>query len=746
MVERTIDQVKFANYFQLLRGIFSQTLGMSVFDQYGVILWEAACPQSDATTKISTYANKHPINCHTLAGGISRHPLATGEILHLCGLPVEGEKAGVTIALLMAATEYSQTPLALSMNDVLNAISKSIRNEIELQAALAASESELNAMADELTERYEELNLVYEADNSTLQSLQSQESLRHLVNSCTEFLNVGMTALIIPDKNITIYDFNDDDPTQTTANLIDNLRSDCYYGLQTHKQTIVINSIQDSVKYKVFCEIPQKLIITPVQTGEEEVIGMLIIINNNWKADFSNSDRNLLRVMSKKVSKVIQTTYDDLTGLINKHSFEYNLKDALSQAHAQGFIHALLNIDLDRLGVINDISGHEAGDKLLRMVAQTVCKMVRSRDIVARLGGDEFGVLLESCPMETAEMVAKNISKEIANLSFEWQDEKYDAGVCIGVVPITPESESVAMILSSSEMARNTAKERGRSQIVIYEQNDIDLLRRRNEIKWVTRIQSALRDGRFQLHSQLIEDFKAENDTHYEILLRMIDDKGKLVFPGQFIPAAEHYHLMPELDRWVIKTAIDYLLANINDQQSPPCKVAINLSGQSLCEEGFQEYLCHHVHRLGKHCRILCFEITESAAIANLQQAGELISTLKNEGCSFSLDDFGTGLSSFAYLQTLDVDFLKIDGSFVSKMVDDPVAKTMVSAINQVGQAMGLRTIAEYVENDAIIAQLKQIGVDYGQGFALAKPKPFQRQLQDLTDRSQAAVSCGGSK
>jgi diguanylate cyclase (GGDEF)-like protein len=721
-------------------------LGMSVFDHDGTILWEASCHESDFALQIGSAAREYLAKSNTDAENVSTLSLASGEILYLNGLWKEDEKTGINIAVLMEETSHSDAQHESLTHEILTSITKGILNEIMLQAALVASENELNAMASELTERYEELNLVYEAENSTLKSLQSQESLRYLISNCTDFLNVGMTALVIPDKNINIYDFNENESIQNPANLIKHLRSDHYCELRSHRQTIVINTIHDAIKFKVFSDVPQKLIITPVQTDDGDVIGMLIITNNNWKADFTNSDKNLLHVMSKKVTKVIHATYDDLTGLINKHSFEYNLKNALTQSQAQGFDHALLNIDLDRLSVINDISGLEAGNELLRTVAQTVCNLVRSRDVVARMGGDEIGVLLESCPMDTAAMVAKNISHEISKLSFQWQHQKYDISVCIGVVPITTESESVAMVLGSSEMARNAAKERGVSQIVVYAQNDIDLLRRRDEIKWVTRIQSAIRDDRFRLHSQLIEGFKKENDDHYELLLRMIDDDGEIVFPGQFIPAAEHFHLMPEIDRWVIKTTIDSLLSTIAYQQPPPCRVTINLSGQSLCEEGFMDYLFQHVHRLGEFCHFLGFEITESAAIANLKQASELIDALKKEGCSFALDDFGTGLSSFAYLQALDVDFLKIDGSFVRNIVDDPVAKTMVSAINQVGQAMGLRTIAEYAESDRIITQLKQIGVDYGQGYGLGKPMPFEQLLHDLTSGSKTAVGCGGGK
>jgi diguanylate cyclase (GGDEF)-like protein len=715
---------------------------MSILDQEGVTLWKEENRESDDESKISSYLVNRSINFEFIESNVSSHYFDSGETLYLRGLFSTAEHPNAIIALLMGPCVDSQSPNELFICDIIDTIAKSLQTEMELKAALADSESELNAMAAELTERYEELNLVYEADNSVLRGLQSQESLRQLVNNCTEYLNVGMTALSIPDKNITIYDFNDSDHIQHPTSLVGNIMSDCYSALMAHKQTIVINTIQTSLKHNILCEIPQKMIITPILTGEEEVNGTLIIVNNNWKADFTNSDRNLLLVMAKKVSKVIQDTYDDLTGLINKHSFEYNLKDAFSDVHSQGLEHALLNIDIDRLGVINETSCTEAGDMLLRVVASTITNMVRSRDVVARLGGDEFGVLLESCPMETASNVAKNLSQEVADLSYEWQGKQYDISVSIGVVPINAESDSVATILSNSEMARNAAKERGVSQIVIYEQDDIDLLRRRDEIKWVTRIQSALRDGRFQLHSQLIKSFKTDTDDHYEILIRMIDDNGGLVFPDQFLPAAEHFHLMPELDRWVVKHAIDELLNSDAQHRAPPCRLAINLSGQSLCEEGFQEFLHNQVNRMGEFSSMLGFEITESAAIDNIMQARVLIDILKQEGCSFALDDFGTGLSSFAYLQNLDVDYLKIDGSFVRNIAQDPIARTMVSAINQVGQAMGLHTIAEYVENDLIITQLKQIGIDYGQGYGLGRPKPFQQLLSDLSENNLAVVRC----
>ncbi len=276
----------------------------------------------------------------------------------------------------------------------------------------------------------------------------------------------------------------------------------------------------------------------------------------------------------------------------------------------------------------------------------------------------------------------------------------------------------------------------------IFEQNDLDLQRRREEIQWVGHVQAALREDRFQLYAQLIQNLAGRaDDSHYEILLRMLDEKGELVAPGLFMPAAERYQLMPGIDRWVIRRTFDELLNSDQMLRGMPVNLSINLSGQSLSDEGFSEFAIEQLERLGEHKQSITFEITESAAIANLAEANQFISRIKAMGCRFSLDDFGTGLSSFAYLQNMAVDFLKIDGSFVRRMDTDTISETMVSAINQVGHAMGLMTIAEYVENKEIIQRLKKIGVDYGQGYALGKPKPFQHCLGEFSSTQISSSS-----
>lgn len=740
MLQRAINQINFENYLELLRNIPVQVVDLCVLDEHLGSLWGYSSHQIDVTDKVVNYLNNHAVDWRAIDDGIDVCQLSSGEGLYLYYIQDENQVCKVIVAILIKEDGFAYTSQSVKIKDLLHSISKNIHQELMLLMELMTKEDELNAMADELSDRYEELNLVYAVDESKMLSFRGLDSLHHLVTNCTDFLNIGMSALIIPDKNITIQDFNKTDPVDCPSSLLANLQDEFFVWMQTENRSVVINSIIEAVQYKVFTHTPQKIIITPVEASENNVIGMLIVINNSHKHDFTNSDRNLMEVISKKVTKVIQANFDTLTGLQNKECFESDVREAITQAQDQGSNHVILNIDVDHIGIVNDLGGRETGDALIRQVGKIINNMVRGRDVVARLGGDEFGVLLDSCPLETGKVLAQNISREISKVPFKYGDESIDISACIGVAPITSESESVNGVLNSSEMACKAAKERGKNQIIVYEQNDIELLRRRNEMKWVSRVENAIREDRFQLHCQYIKGLRVGCESHYEILLRMLDEEGTLVLPGQFLPAAEKYHMMPEIDSWVIEKTVDKLLAVIDEQQRMPCSVAINLSGQSLSSESFHDYIYQQVQRLGTNAKNLSFEIAESTAIANLSNVSQLISSIKALGCKFSLDDFGTGLSSFAYLQNLDVDYLKIDGTFVRKIESDPVAKTMVSAINQVGHAMGLSTIAEFVENQSILEQLVEMDVDFAQGFGIAKPKPFMQQLTEIFNKQQVAT------
>jgi diguanylate cyclase (GGDEF)-like protein len=389
-------------------------------------------------------------------------------------------------------------------------------------------------------------------------------------------------------------------------------------------------------------------------------------------------------------------------------------------------------MDLDQFKVVNDTCGHIAGDELLRQIAARLQLTLREADILARLGGDEFGVLLSGCSMHKAEEIAEGLRQAIKSLRFVWEDKVFDIGVSIGLVDMTGEANCLADVLKAADAACYMAKDLGRNRIHIYQHDDKDLAQRYGEMQWVSKITQALEEDRFQLYCQPIVPLAEENraPVYFELLIRMLDDQGQPVPPMAFLPAAERYNLIGSIDRWVVGAACELFKEHSHffERQAPA--LAINLSGQSLGDTSFLEFVLEQLAQPEVKPELLCFEITETAAITHLVSAKRFIDVLRHKGCRFALDDFGSGLSSFAYLKSLHVDCLKIDGHFVKNMVDDPIDQAMVAAINQVGHLMGMQTVAEFVENDQIILALQGVGVDFAQGYCIAKPMPFTSMLE----------------
>ena len=421
-----------------------------------------------------------------------------------------------------------------------------------------------------------------------------------------------------------------------------------------------------------------------------------------------------------------QATHDTLTGLYNRNYFDVKLTEMLLDARESGRQHALLYLDLDQFKVVNDTCGHVAGDELLRQVSQLLSSHIRTNDTLARLGGDEFGVQLLNCPAQVALRIANQTRQTIGNFRFCWDDKSFGIGVSIGLVEVNAQSDSVEQVLSDADTACYAAKDNGRNQVHVYRTHASEAAVRQSEMEWVTRIQSAIEQQRFRLFFQVIAPVHDQgSSSHIEILIRMLDIDGQIISPGAFIPAAERYNLMSAIDRWVIGKVFQLISDNLEALIKNDYQFAINLSGHSLSGADTLDYICDQLTRHKIPKGMICFEITETAAISNLSSANHFIRTLKQQGCLFSLDDFGSGLSSFAYLKNLPVDYLKIDGSFVKDMATDLIDQAMVQSINQIGHVMNLKTIAEFVESDEILQCLKDIGVDYAQGYAIAKPTPL---------------------
>ncbi len=450
----------------------------------------------------------------------------------------------------------------------------------------------------------------------------------------------------------------------------------------------------------------------PIFDRDNQVIGAVLVFHD------ATRERRMAQQMSW------EATHDNLTGLVNRREFTERLNNLLSSRQTGNREHALLYLDLDQFKVINDTCGHDAGDELLRQLSRLLLQNVPTNSSLARLGGDEFGVLLENVSIERAREIADHLLSSISNFTYEWEGSRFDVGVSIGMVPIQADTRNASLVLSAADVACYVAKEAGRNRIHVYEESDIDLGQRHSEMHWVSRIKEALEENRFALYRQEIVPLDSEDTTpHYELLVRMRASDGSIIAPGLFIPAAERYNLMSAIDRWVIDQAFRHL--QLLQQGGDESVYSINLSGNSLNDEDISDYIGKKIDEYRIRPGQLCFEVTETAAVFNLIKASRIIRTLKKIGCRFSLDDFGSGLSSFSYLKNLPVDFLKIDGSFVKDINTDPMNRAIVEAIHQVGHALSIRTIAEFVENEAIVTQLRDIGVDYAQGYHFSQPEPL---------------------
>lgn len=424
-----------------------------------------------------------------------------------------------------------------------------------------------------------------------------------------------------------------------------------------------------------------------------------------------------------------QASYDNLTGLINRYEFERRAKRLLSSLEQGEVDHALCFMDLDQFKVINDTCGHAAGDELLRQLGQVLQRAVRHSDTLARLGGDEFGVLMEHCSLDQAQRVAESLKWVIKGFQFVWEGHVFKISASIGLVAINETTPNFTELLKQADAACYMAKELGRNRIHVYHPEDTKLAQRHGQMQWVARINQALEEDRFCLYAQPIVPLDNSARINYEILLRMVNEEGEIIPPGAFLPAAERYDLIGDLDRWVIENA----LALLADNPSFIDKihfVSINLSGQSLMSANFLDFVMAQLKQTAIEAGKICFEVTETLAISNLYAATTFISTLKEKGCHFALDDFGSGFSSFGYLKNLSVDYLKIDGVFVQGIVDDVIDRAMVKSINDIAQVMGMQTIAEYVENEEIKTILSGIGVNYVQGYGIGKPQPFDEIIE----------------
>jgi len=577
---------------------------------------------------------------------------------------------------------------------------------------LFRQQDELNDALKLIEKSEEELKTEKERAEVTLTSI-TDAVVTVDINGIIQFINPSAVQLLgVKAKEVENHAFYDvvHLTNELTGEPLTDVLEACFqsgeaYDLPEHSSLVNSESVAIAIQASV----------AAMKGDTGQMIGAVMVIQ-----DVSHT-RKLTRQLS------YQASYDMLTGLYNRRKFEELLSAALLGVSEDNKTHTFCYLDLDQFKIVNDTCGHIAGDELLRQIPEIFHLVLRSGDIVARLGGDEFGILLEHCQVGQAIQIADKIRQKIKDYRFNWDDKVFEIGVSIGIVGVTKDNADLTTLMSSADVACYAAKDAGRNRVHVYEASDDATALRHGEMHWTGRIQHALVNNRFVLYMQPIVNIAGSSEEHYEILLRMLNDSGEIIPPGAFMPAAERYNLMNNIDRWVISAAFRYIADydHSNRIMGTNKVISINLSGDSVNDKTMLAFIKRERDATGIDFENVCFEITETIAISNLSKASEFMNALKEYGCQFALDDFGSGLSSFAYLKTLPVDFLKIDGSFVKDVSRDEIDRAMVASIQKIGEIMSLKTVAEKVEDEETLVILKEIGIDFVQGFHLGRPEPI---------------------
>ncbi len=731
MIE-SLDLEGFERYSKMIFSFLEDVDGFAVCGAKGEPVWTSDESGRDGMTSAVALMNQNETGWINSTEIVDQRKIDQNRIMYKRSLVEETDgQIGALVVLSYLTEDMDQDKRFSSVNTTLEVIAESILNEYRLT-------NEINLLAEELGDRYEEINLIYETTQQVKDVSEGPRNLGRLVKNCTDYLNVDITVLLLTGKKITSFYEGAESSIPDTEKIVGSLHKLLQWTIDEN-QIVVINDENDPLRAKVAKDLSYKMMSFPVLDGNEEVRGVLVTMNHTYRPDFTTGARNILKVIARKASEIIQANTDDLTGLMNRPSIEYHIGNALSTSRLQGIEHCFLSLNIDKMKLINDTTSLTFGDDLIKEIGRNVQAQVRDFDHVARLGGDELGILLEKCTAEKGQRVAEKICSQISSLSIIWNDNPIEVSASIGVVPILPDSESVHNIMVFAELACELAKEEGGNAVRLYESGNVMLAKRQKEMRWVGPIQVALKEDRFKVYSQAIKPLQSDEDPwHYECLLRLQDQKGRIISPDEFMPAAERYQQMQAVDLWVIKNVLALLEAYSDRGALGQRSWSINLSGQSFTDMDFLNSVLEQVKKSRVPAENICFEITETVAVTNLVSAQRFILALKKLGCKFSLDDFGTGLSSFAYLKNMQVDYLKIDGSFVKEILKDKSTEALVKGINQIGHALNLKTIAEYVEHDAIEERLQKIGVDFAQGYGVGKPRPLDEALAEIVDMESA--------
>ncbi len=722
---------EFSPYAQLVAALLPRAAGLTVFDPNAEVRWTSEESIGPAFLKLVEKSATAALRS-TEAG--ERVPLSAQDPLYLFWLRDEAATLTGIFAITWRSGESEQRTFAY-VHAMLKPVLEVLRRELMLRARFSSNALAVSEAADADDADLQVLLNTSETDRQEA----AGDGILNLLQNINNHMQCEFTALIVPERNLVVV--SKAEGREVDTSVLPKIHRHLLSLAQARSEASLLNA-PDSLPG---VSLGFRVLSSPIRNPAGRPSGVLALFRSRSAPEFRRRDAMLADLLSRRASSMIESGYDTLSGLLTRRAFEQRARVLLDQRNdGRSMRWSSLYIDTDRMHVVNDNYGMHVGDKLLAKMGELIRSRLVPGALAARISGDRFAILLptaEDDAMSFAEALRAGVESLIGAHLGATADTSFAASVSIGVAAINDLRVDLPHALAVAETACKAAKDRGRNRVELYQASDVSIMRRYEDVNIAPSLRAAIAENRLRLDAQLIAPMPGGKSTtpHFELLLRMIDDRGETVGPGRFMSAAVRYQLMPAVDRWVIQEAVRLLAPHAALLADCPVVFTINISGQSLGEEGFADFVIEQVRSSGIAAKVFCFELTESAAIANLAHAEVVMKRLREIGCTIALDDFGTGLSSLAYLRALPVDMLKIDGSFVRDVLKDPRAESMVQAIAQLARSMNLTTVAEYVETDEIRLRIAQLGVDYGQGFAIARPAPFADAIRDLPTYASVA-------
>jgi len=716
--EHPAAEASFDPYGRLFRMLMPSLRGVVVHDGFANLVW--ASDEWDL-------ADEPDIVKETIANALSDtaeyagivRTLDADRAVYSFAIREHIELLGVVSLIARLSGKQAQTRPLQTVRQLVQPALECLRRELSLRSKLGSRERDLDV-------RERDLDLMQEISSHQSAATSDADEFGLIMKTGLERMGCALAALWVPDKNIALSLTRSGQPMSTES--LQRAQQHLMAWMQLQQRTIVVNHIS-----KVASDVaaPYKILACPVRHPSERVMGVLALFNPPSAPDFDLHQTRIAEALAKRATSIIQGQYDSSTGLMTRQAFERQASALLGSTASA--THIILYLDIDRLHVINETFGMHVGDDVIVNVAECMAKSLPAGALSARISGDRLAALIPNSNMDKAAIVAEKIRAAAAAIVPRAGQGPFEVSVCLGVAPIDRSDNTLAHALATAEIACKAAKDRGRNRVEMFQDSDQSIIRRHTDILVIGKLREALGNDSFRLDAQPILPLRGNyGRPRFELLIRMLGDRGEIIPPGKFLSAAERYQLMPTVDRWVVRRACELLGKHSASVGEDIARFAINLSGQSLQDDSFLQFVIDQIKASGLPPGVLCFELTETATIGNLVNAQNFMRSLQDIGCQFALDDFGTGVSSLAYLKDLSVNYLKIDGTFVRDAITNSRSESMIKAIAQLAKVMCMETIAEYVETDVLRARMADLGVDYGQGFAMGKAQPLEDLLREL--------------